>query len=146
MNCILMAFSKVTNLTTDELIRLLGHDGSEIIFPDLPEPLCRRGFDPREFIFPLYLKGMSVIQIDAFIQRFVNEKMYQIDNRTNMFFAMKGNNGVLTGINQRGNYHAIAWINDQIHDMDGSIYGLGLFNPDCFYLVDDTPLLYMKSR
>lgn len=135
MNCLLAAFSKITQYTTDELIDMIGHNGSEKIFPDLPEPLCRRGFDPREFIFPLYLRGIDVIQIDAYLERYVNDKRYTTDNRTNMFLAMKDNKGVLTGINKRSNYHAVAWIDDQIHDMDGSIYGLGQFDVDCFYLV-----------
>lgn len=32
------------------LIDEIGHDGSEILWPDLPEPHCRRGFIPHEFI------------------------------------------------------------------------------------------------
>ena len=45
LNCLLHAFQTVTGLN---LIERLGHDGSEIIYPDLPEPICRRGFHTQE--------------------------------------------------------------------------------------------------
>ena len=38
------------HLPVAELIESIGHDGSEIIWPELPEPMRRRGFHSQELI------------------------------------------------------------------------------------------------
>lgn len=134
-SCTLTSFAIATDIPEKDLIDSLGHDGSEIIFPDLPEPLCRRGFDPREFIFPLYTKGIDVIQIDAYLNRVTYDNSYIIDNRMQMYISIKNNKGVLTGLTKRNKYHTVAWNGEYIYDPNGTIYELELFNPDCFYLV-----------
>lgn len=47
-SCYLDATIKCTGVHEGQLLSLIGHDGSEIIAPNLPEPFCRRGFNPFE--------------------------------------------------------------------------------------------------
>ena len=47
-----------------ELIESIGHDGSEIIWPDLPDPMCRRGFHSQELIEECLRRGRSCTPIE----------------------------------------------------------------------------------
>jgi hypothetical protein len=40
----------VLNSNVEQILRLLEHDGSEIVWPDQPDPACRRGFHIQECI------------------------------------------------------------------------------------------------
>ena len=48
--CAITSFAMVLDLPVAELIRRVGHDGSKIIFPDLPEPKNRRGHNIYELV------------------------------------------------------------------------------------------------
>jgi hypothetical protein len=48
-SCTLAAYAMALNLELDQLISKIGHDGSQILWPHLPDPMCRRGFHPQEF-------------------------------------------------------------------------------------------------
>lgn len=49
-SCLPTAFAMCLNVPVKEVIRDIGHDGSEIIFEDYPEPMCRRGFHTSELM------------------------------------------------------------------------------------------------
>ena len=49
-SCLATSFAMCFNIPILELFKLLGHDGSEIIWPDLEEPLCHRGHHLQELI------------------------------------------------------------------------------------------------
>lgn len=60
-SCLLDCFSYVTGVTPENLMLGLGHDGSEIIYPELPEPFCRRGFNVFELIDTVrYFEGIKL--------------------------------------------------------------------------------------
>lgn len=44
-SCLLDCFSYISSIDRENIIKDLGHDGSEIMNKDLPEPYCRRGFN-----------------------------------------------------------------------------------------------------
>jgi hypothetical protein len=48
--CAATAFAMVLNISVANFISLVGHDGSEIIFPKLDEPRNRRGHNIYDFI------------------------------------------------------------------------------------------------
>jgi hypothetical protein len=48
--CLPASFAMVLDLPLSDIFAEIGHDGSEIKFPLLPEPMCRRGFHPQELI------------------------------------------------------------------------------------------------
>lgn len=49
-SCILLAFSRATGVPEDELVRLAGHDGSDVVFPDEVWPQTLRGFHTQELL------------------------------------------------------------------------------------------------
>ena len=63
-SCSACAFAMALNLTLEEFINQIGHDGSEIWFPELFEPLCRKGFPFPECIQICLLNGLNVTPVD----------------------------------------------------------------------------------
>jgi hypothetical protein len=59
----LQSFAYAFGISPEELIEQLGHDGTEIVAPDLPEPFCRRGFSVDELTCELLSQYTAVIQI-----------------------------------------------------------------------------------
>lgn len=53
-NCVARAFSAASGVNYSDLIDAIGHDGSEIIWPNHPEPDNRRGFHVFECTKALY--------------------------------------------------------------------------------------------
>lgn len=49
-SCILIAFSRATGVPEDEIIRLAGHDGNEVVFPKEVWPQTLRGFHIQELL------------------------------------------------------------------------------------------------
>jgi len=52
----------VLDTTQEQLIEELGHDGSEILWPQYNEPLCRRTFHVQEFTVCAFNRGKYVIE------------------------------------------------------------------------------------
>lgn len=123
------------------LINIVGHDGSEIIWPDLPEPLRRRGHHVQEMIYAAYQLGFAVTPFEAFpvslgkagTDQFVVPMIPQADER--MPRIMTGNTGVVTGENPKRRPHAVAWDGHKILDPGGLDYGINDFHMETFWLV-----------
>ena len=63
-SCLLTAMSMVLDVDEELLISELGHDGSAIIFENLPEPYCRRSFHIQEFVYLCYYRNIALIGIE----------------------------------------------------------------------------------
>jgi hypothetical protein len=135
-SCVLTAFANAVDIDQNDIISLLGHDGSEIIFPDLPEPLCRRGFDPREIIYVLLKEvGTTIIQLDRFLERRnPNGETYSIDKTKDLYEIMKGERGILTGTIM-GRFHAYAWDGQKFISSSDEVHTLENLNIHTFYMV-----------
>lgn len=64
-SCLPTAFANSLEVSVDAILAVIGHDGSEITHPGLPDPMRRRGFHPQEFIEMCFRDNLAVIQIDA---------------------------------------------------------------------------------
>ena len=49
-SCLPTAFAIVLGVPVKNIIDFLNHDGSEVLWPNLPEPRCRRSFHVQEVI------------------------------------------------------------------------------------------------
>ena len=112
-SCLPTAFAQSLNISFDEMIRRIGHDGSRVVW-DLPEPNCRRGFHIQECIDVARQFGMSVMEIELYPRHAPSLDVEPItvefdDNqfRFNSFIATT--RGVLTGVRNNGNGHAVAY-------------------------------------
>ncbi len=106
-SCLPTAWSYVINWPTWAIIKAIGHDGSQIQWPNLPEPNCRRGFHPQELIYLGDRFGFVTTTFEplACLQSPGGDNPVIIELPFEEIF--KNSNGVLTGEinNQR---HAIA--------------------------------------
>lgn len=64
-SCLPTAFAIALNVDIQHILDYVEHDGSEIIYSDLAEPLCRRGFHPQEMIrYCLQVHNIAVTRIE----------------------------------------------------------------------------------
>lgn len=125
----------------EEIIALLGHDGSEIIWPQFPEPFCRRGFHIQELIFIAWRnhsRTVTPFQAEPMIGCLGGEPVdvpHLPDAKWRMPELLSSNCGVLTGKTLRGMPHAVAWDAELVYDTDGMVYGLDGFQLETFWMV-----------
>lgn len=109
---------------------LVGHDGSEIIFPNLPEPQCRRGFHVSEACLAAIRQGyaatpvelMPVIASSPGIEPLTHRVFYgtdESDNWSRFTELLHYGQGVIECRTRSGNYHAVGYESGVIYDPDG---------------------------
>lgn len=149
-SCLAASFASCLNLTTNELCKLIGHDGSQILWPGLPEPQKRRSFHPQEMIDVALRLGHTVTPIEArplfqvrgtperFEVEFPDGVAYRLNEHLNR------GSGVLTGLNLASRPHAVVWKDGMIHDPSGRMtsegwaaysYELWLFQIETFWMI-----------
>lgn len=141
-SCLLASMAMVLDKSIEELIEAVGHNGSNIVFWNLPEPGKRRGFHIQEFI-PMILKsGFAMTPIEVLPYSTpdgVHEFPIDLPNyEERLWNLMNGHRGILTGLRTRWR-HAVAWNGKRIYDPLGSIYGhhnIQNFKIDVFYRFD----------
>lgn len=136
-SCLATSFAMILGLPVSKVIEMVGHDGSEIVFPDQPEPSCRRSFHIQELIDVC----MSMLVTVTEIQRVPcmgprnDEEFLVLEDDDRFFRYVRAHSGVLCGLTREGGYHAVAWDGEKIYDPKGFICDLSEFNPSVFYAV-----------
>lgn len=128
-SCLYDAFCIVSDKDLSEI----GHDGSEIFWPDKPEPLCRRGFHIQEFIRLFYKFGLAIIEFEATMCMVPVIGCLPYEEHLPLDDLMKENNGVLIG-EENGVRHALAWKNQKFIDING-IRNLRNYEIQSFYAI-----------
>lgn len=136
-SCLPTAWSYVIGWSIWSVIKAIGHDGSFIQWPNLPEPNCRRGFHAQELIYlgdrfgfvtttfeplaALMSPGGDSPVVIQFADRFENILEYS--------------DGVLTG-EIHGQRHVVAWVNGKVLDpSQGRLTTLDDFEIETFYRI-----------
>lgn len=125
----------------EKLIALLGHDGSEIVWPQFDEPLCRRGFHIQELIFIAwrnYSRTVTPFEALPLLQSGDGEPLEITtlpDPKDRMRELMPHNSGVLTGLTPNGRPHAVAWDGELVYDPNGLVYPIDRFRLETFWMV-----------
>lgn len=134
-SCLVTAFSMATDIDFNTFIEHIGHDGSEIIYPDLGEPFWRRSFHEQEVINVALLHGLSVTRIDRKPQSYVDET--HSFNLPNVYLKdyLEKYTGVLVGIGSKNTPHAVAWDGYNVIDPNGTIYKIANFRIWTFYII-----------
>jgi len=128
-NCSLTAAAMVMNEPITVLEQLIGHNGSEIIHPELGLNAQREGFHFQNIIDAAITLGFSVtlIQVDP-IQTATGKDEYQVNfrdfesNETRFKAYLEGSIGIITGEASSGLWHAVAWDGEKCYDPQGRIY------------------------
>ena len=136
-SCLPTAFAMALDISVKEVIDIIGHDGSEIIFPQFKEPACRRSFHIQEMIDVCMLRDVAVIQIEVDPVSCVKENsFYKVpvsDTRLDYYLSLY--TGVFVGVGSMNTPHAVAWSGRQIFDPNGTVYYLSDFKVEVFFIL-----------
>ncbi len=139
-SCLLTSFAMALDIDQNKLVTMIGHDGSQIIWPNLNDPFNRRAFHPQElldcviklnyFMLEIELSPASLPSCDC-VKTFnipFKDKKQRFNNYLHTF-----SNGVLVGHTLTNKPHAVAWDGLQLVDPNGDQYAMNNFRPSIFY-------------
>ena len=125
--CLPASFAMALDLPLASVLQVVGHDGSEIIWPALPEPICRRGFHPQELIDVCLAHGYAATLIElapCVTPAYDNpiRRVWPDDMAWPRFISeIHISQGVIEGVGMRCG-HAVAYDHGRIFDPDGIEY------------------------
>jgi hypothetical protein len=121
-SCLPTAFAITLDIPVRTLIGEIGHDGSELIFPNLSEPYSRRGFHIQELIAPCLVRGNALLIVEA-VPVVGNPESNEVvpitfkeENMLRLMKFMAEFIGVVAGENEHGVPHAVAWDTKFMYD------------------------------
>ncbi len=130
--CLPTAVAMAAGVTLEYVLDQIGHDGSEIVFPDLREPLCRRSFHIEECL-------TAVSDIYGFVPLSVTRN-HGIDEDHVVsvqpdLSVLHHSFGIALGEGVR-NLHAVAFKHTVFYDPNGLCYSYDnpFFKPSQFWL------------
>lgn len=133
-DCSLTAFSIVLGKPVEELIKLLGHNGRDIVHLHLPAPLCCRGFNVQEWIDCCLQLGKALILIERKPLSTPNKVDFHnppFDAKARFNKHLHDSTGVLFGkLKHNGHGHALAWKSPGVMAATGSTTPLSLWPLD----------------
>ncbi len=108
-SCLPKSFAMCMGVSLERMCELMGHDGSDIVWPDQPEPLCRRAFHIQEILYAIHKLNYSAmpVQLNPTI---TNGYGPSLAIRDRFFREAKYKLAVHMGITDTGINHAVAYI------------------------------------
>jgi hypothetical protein len=143
-NCLVTAFSCATGVSTDLLVKEIGHDGGQILWPENKEPFNRCGFHSQELTDVCLRFGMSVTTIQANPVRGNQFDFHEypvkfsVSNEKRLNRYLTGYSGVLFGKLKENNHsHAVAWSHEKktVKDLSGKVKNISDLNIGWFFIV-----------
>lgn len=133
-SCLATSFAMALGINTTVFQMLAGHHGGEIVFPELPEPQCRRGFHASEAAYVAMLLGHSATPLELFpmiapsagtygpSEVLYGETASPQYNRIVFDGLIHNTRGVIECRTRLGNWHAVAYDHGTIFDPDGRVF------------------------
>lgn len=118
-SCLPAAFAMAIDLPFEQVIAEIGHDGSEIIWPEATDPFNRRSFHIQELIYVAFNNWHSVTSFEAYpiSVRPGTAVPYKLEGfEKRLFELMSKERGVVTGRLHTGIRHAMYWEFDRVYD------------------------------
>ncbi len=124
-SCLATAFAMALDINVEDLIKDLGHDGSQILFPELDEN-GRAGHHIQEIMDYCLANSVRVVTIDAMpLSKYpgFEGRQYCSDEHLQgrMAHYLENYYGVLAGSTKEGYNHAVAWNGEKIYNPAGII-------------------------
>ena len=134
-SCLPAAFATATGVPFETLLENIGHDGSEIVFEDRPDPECRRAFTSQEVAIALLDYGFLVGTFESYSSGCLDEThQYELDHSDVVRRIMNDSIGVLgVVVKSTENLHAVAWDGLRCYDPTGFIYPLDSYRVQVYY-------------
>ncbi len=127
----------------NKIISLIGHDGSDIIHPDLEEPFKRRSFHYQELVDATIELGYWVMPIEFNPLSLVKPglplfEVYSKDQRFRRFskYLNTFNSCVIAGELINGTPHAVAWDGLQCFCPSGQPFTIKNIKPSVLFAID----------
>lgn len=137
-SCLPTSLAMLLDETVDDIIKEIGHDGSEII-NNLNEPHNRKGFHIQELVKICLNRNIALIHFDTMVCKHNGDYHTSYDDSEYVNELMKDNSGIILGvINNRD--HAVAWNSKEgcIYDPNGTIYAKGFISSiESFLMMKD---------
>ena len=145
-SCALASAAMVFDCPIEEIISLVGHDGNQIVHPDLTAPACYKAIHTQEIVDVAFIFGYSMIPIETLpVQTPDGQHEWKIkkwglfkDNEQRLRHYLEQGNGLIVG-QARKYWHTVAWDREtqQIYDPQGRIYNLDdcKINIQAFWLI-----------
>lgn len=141
-SCSIASLAMLLDLSFDQVIQEIGHDGSELWWSDDPRP--QRAFSIQELIDVALRHGIALIQIDGCPATSDSKgdrprPIFPDSFETRLMSHMEGNKGLVTGYYAPDKFHMVAWDGSKVHDpMDGRVYsfdevGIPKLSVESFY-------------
>lgn len=133
-SCMPAAFATATGVPIERILLAIGHDGSEVIFPDLDDPVCRRGFHPQELCKALLEFHFLFATFERSFIGFLDDLHHWEEDEEQFFELLIDSIGVL-GVKVRatGQLHAVAWDGLECYDPSGFRRPLEYYEPYVYY-------------
>jgi len=134
-SCFPTALAIALDVPVANIIKEVGHDGSEIIWSKLEDPHRRRGFHVQEMqIVALnHYYVMSYFEFAPCSAPSLTEMPYTISGMGDVIVElMMKYTGVILGYGKAKIAHAVAWDGAQCYDPNGTIYPIQDFEPTTF--------------
>ena len=112
-NCVAIALAYSLDIPYPDLITVIGHDGSEILWPSLSPPRCYKGFTPQDVLRAGLDLGIPIVHLKA------TETLYGDTLQTlchSLDSYLDKYNGVVVGQTDWGR-HAMAIVDSKIMDV-----------------------------
>jgi hypothetical protein len=139
-SCLPTAFAIALGVEFDFITKFVEHDGSQVVWPNLPEPERRRGFHIQEMIDVAYSLEYLVTPIEPMPTHRprpdVPVQLFPMRRSRNIQELIANHIGVFTGEGRSGKRHAVAWDGNKIHDPNGTIYDIDGFGIECFWMLN----------
>lgn len=140
-SCLPASFAMALGISFSEMIARIGHDGSEIIWPELPEPQRRRTFHIQECLAVCLRLGLGTVEIQMGPCLTPDGKVvYEVPCPVDFRKLMSISIGVMLGRGRQMG-HAVAWDGKSIYDPAGWIYDIdrdsAIFSPSSYFLISN---------
>lgn len=111
-SCLPACLAMITDLTIETIYKEIGHDGSEIVNPEQPDPYSRRGFEWQEIIKAALTLGIALVEYPDVLEL----------------------PGILLGTSDNDIPHACAWNGSMVFDPAAGRRPLDSFRHDTFFV------------
>jgi len=119
-SCSITALAMILNESVFALVQEIGHDGSEIIFPDAPEPTNRRGFLLDELMVCCWKRKATLSPYNRIITvcnpLTAERRTFEHPDFWKITLQSKG---LITAYSESGKGHLVAWDGSRIYDPTG---------------------------
>ena len=130
--CVLYSAAMVLEENPITLQNEIGHDGQEVIYPDLSEPACLKGFHIQEILHCFLNRGKGLMLVELMPRSGPQGRsdlwhtIFDEDKAIDRFYKLiDGKKAILIGKNpETGGNHAYAWDGEKVFDPLGRMLNL----------------------